>query len=192
MTADTSCPTSQLLPALSLALALLLSACAAPGPTEPAGALPPVRTGFTPTADTVSAEDLVLQTIAQARHSILVAAYAFNSWRVAQALIEARGRHCDVRLLIDANAADIRPRTALRLMLDAGIPVRVSRQYSSMHHKFMVLDGRHLQTGSFNYTHAAATKNAENVLLLREMPELAATYAREWQRLWDESEPLAP
>ena len=54
----------------------------------------------------------------------------------------------------------------------------------------MVIDGRHVQTGSFNYSAAAVDKNAENVLVLWNEPELAAWYAAEWQRLWDEAEAL--
>ena len=55
------------------------------------------------------------------------------------------------------------------------------------HHKFMVFDGRHVETGSFNFSAAAAGKNAENVLMLWDVPQLAEHYAREWQRLWTES-----
>jgi phosphatidylserine/phosphatidylglycerophosphate/cardiolipin synthase-like enzyme len=52
----------------------------------------------------------------------------------------------------------------------------------------MIIDGRHLETGSFNYSAAAADKNAENVLLLRDAPEIAAVYAAEWEKLWNESD----
>jgi phosphatidylserine/phosphatidylglycerophosphate/cardiolipin synthase-like enzyme len=52
----------------------------------------------------------------------------------------------------------------------------------------MVIDGRHIQTGSFNYSAAAVNKNAENVLVIRDAPELARMYAAEWERLWEEGE----
>jgi phosphatidylserine/phosphatidylglycerophosphate/cardiolipin synthase-like enzyme len=32
-----------------------------------------------------------------------------------------------------------------------------------MHNKFMIIDGKILQTGSFNYSQAAEDSNAENV-----------------------------
>ena len=51
-----------------------------------------------------------------------------------------------------------------------------------------MIDVRHLETGSFNYSAAAATKNAENVLFLREVPKLAGIYTREWEKLWQEAE----
>jgi phosphatidylserine/phosphatidylglycerophosphate/cardiolipin synthase-like enzyme len=49
-----------------------------------------------------------------------------------------------------------------------------------------------VEKGSFNYTAAAERKNAENVLVLRGDPAIAAQYEREWQRLWDESEAMKP
>jgi len=54
-----------------------------------------------------------------------------------------------------------------------------SREIPHLHH------ARH--PGSFNISAAAATRKAENVLLLWNVPELAAQYERKWQRLWDES-----
>ncbi|MCU3851941.1 phospholipase D-like domain-containing protein [Enterobacter roggenkampii] len=57
-----------------------------------------------------------------------------------------------------------------------------------MHNKFMVVDGNTVQTGSFNYTASAVSRNAKNVLLIKEVPELAATYQGEFNRLWNESE----
>ena len=54
----------------------------------------------------------------------------------------------------------------------------------------MVIDDRHVETGSFNFSAAAVDKNAENVLVLWNVPALAAQYAAEWKRLWDEGESL--
>jgi phosphatidylserine/phosphatidylglycerophosphate/cardiolipin synthase-like enzyme len=42
------------------------------------------------------------------------------------------------------------------------------------------------QLGSFNYSASAVDKNAENVLLLKNVPNIAAKYAAEWERLWAE------
>jgi phosphatidylserine/phosphatidylglycerophosphate/cardiolipin synthase-like enzyme len=51
----------------------------------------------------------------------------------------------------------------------------------------MVLGRTSLETGSFNYTTAAVKCNAENALLLWNVPQIAEIYAREWERLWEES-----
>jgi phosphatidylserine/phosphatidylglycerophosphate/cardiolipin synthase-like enzyme len=80
--------------------------------------------------------------------------------------------------------------TAVTFLANNHIPTRLNGKYAIHHHKFMVIDERHVQTGSFNYSEAAVSKNAENILLLRDMPLLAKRYALEWQRLWDEGEDL--
>ena len=54
------------------------------------------------------------------------------------------------------------------------------------------MDGITVQTGSFNYTSAAAQRNAENVIVVRNAPAIAAQYDAEWRRLWSEGSELTP
>jgi phosphatidylserine/phosphatidylglycerophosphate/cardiolipin synthase-like enzyme len=56
----------------------------------------------------------------------------------------------------------------------------------------MVIDGDAVETGSFNYSAGAADRNAENVIWLSGVPDVAAQYRQEFSRLWQESEPLPP
>jgi len=49
-----------------------------------------------------------------------------------------------------------------------------------------------VETGSFNYTQAAAEHNAENALLLHNVPDLARAYTQDFQKLWSEGQPLSP
>ena len=74
----------------------------------------------------------------------------------------------------------------LNFLANHKIPVRLNDRYAILHHKFMVIDGVAVQLGSFNYSAAAVNRNAENVLLLMNVPSIAAQYAAEWKRLWDE------
>lgn len=68
------------------------------------------------------------------------------------------------------------------------VPVRLNDKYAIMHNKFMIVDGRSVETGSFNYTQSAASRNAENVIYLRNRLDIAEKYAREFNRLWSEAE----
>jgi phosphatidylserine/phosphatidylglycerophosphate/cardiolipin synthase-like enzyme len=145
-----------------------------------------VANGFSPG----NAEPLVIQAIDQAQHSIDMAAYSFTSRPIAAALIGAKARGVAIRVVVDKSQGHERYSKATFLM-NAGIPVRIDDRYAIMHNKFMVIDGSTVETGSFNFTAAAAVRNAENVLVLRGMPQLAASYAAEWRRLWDESSPYA-
>jgi len=151
----------------------------------------PMVVGFSPGLDGYRAEDVVLQAIREAKASVHVAAYSFTSKPIALALVAARRRGLDVDLVADRKA-NSRSYTAATFAANQGVPVRLDGHYAIMHNKFMVIDRREVETGSFNYTAAAAAKNAENAILLRNVPDLAGTYEREWQRLWAESEALPP
>ena len=70
----------------------------------------------------------------------------------------------------------------------AGIPVRLDERYAILHDKFIVIDEISFDTGSFNYTEGAVKHNAENALVLWNVPQIAVVYAKEWLRMWGESQ----
>jgi phosphatidylserine/phosphatidylglycerophosphate/cardiolipin synthase-like enzyme len=53
-----------------------------------------------------------------------------------------------------------------------------------MHHKAMIIDGRIVVTGSYNWAWPAEENNYENVLVIEDS-EVAAMYEMEFQGLWD-------
>jgi phosphatidylserine/phosphatidylglycerophosphate/cardiolipin synthase-like enzyme len=144
--------------------------------------------GFSPGGSSLQ---VVLSGIRQAKTEILVAAYGFTSKDIATALLDARQRGVRIQIVADRKANE-RKYSATTFLANKGIPVRLNGQYAIHHHKFMVIDGRHVETGSFNYSQAAVKSNAENALLLWNVPALAVRYRTEWQRLWAESQPLSP
>jgi phosphatidylserine/phosphatidylglycerophosphate/cardiolipin synthase-like enzyme len=52
-----------------------------------------------------------------------------------------------------------------------------------MHHKFAVIDGKTLLTGSYNWTRSAADFNEENVVVTDD-PRLVSSFAAEFEKLW--------
>jgi len=52
-----------------------------------------------------------------------------------------------------------------------------------MHHKVMIVDGRIVVTGSYNWAWPAEENNYENVLAIEDS-EVAAMYEMEFQGLW--------
>lgn len=138
-----------------------------------------VTAGFSPGG---TALDLILQFTGSARQSADVAAYDFTSRPVA--------RGVKVRLVADEKKS--RDRWSLVGQLAcAGIDVRINGMYSIMHNKFMVADGSAVETGSFNYTSSAEKRNAENALVINNEPDIARQYQSEFNRLWNESVPVA-
>ena len=69
--------------------------------------------------------------------------------------------------------------TAATYLANAGIPVWIDADPAIAHNKVMVLDGTIVVTGSFDFTMAADTRNAENVVLIRSA-EVASWYDRNW------------
>jgi phosphatidylserine/phosphatidylglycerophosphate/cardiolipin synthase-like enzyme len=129
------------------ALALALSASPVAG-RDIAAVSGETEVGFSPSG---AAHELVIRAIQLARHSIRMAAYSFTSKEVARALVDAHRRGVDVRVVLDDSQKSERY-TGATFLANAGIPTRTSSRYAIMHNKFLVVDGRHVQTGSFNYT----------------------------------------
>ena len=55
----------------------------------------------------------------------------------------------------------------------ARIAVRIDYRYAIMHDKCLIVEGVTVETGSFNLTAAAESSNAENVIVLRDYPQVA-------------------
>ena len=145
-----------------------------------------ITVGFSPSNEEPSAESVVLSAINEAKKSLRMAAYSFTSKPVAAALVKAHNRGVDVQVVLDKSQRK-ETYTGATYLANEGIPVRINSNYAIMHNKFIVVDGVSVETGSFNYTRAAAEKNAENVVYLKDVPEIAKRYSVEWERLWDEA-----
>ncbi|BFZ17251.1 hypothetical protein BsWGS_20290 [Bradybaena similaris] len=70
-----------------------------------------------------------------------------------------------------------------------GIPVRTNPSAYLMHHKFVVIDGKVLLNGSFNWTVQAITGNQENVIITDDSA-VTSLFVSEFQRLWEEFDPI--
>ena len=145
--------------------------------------------GFSPEG---SASRLVDRAIDHAQHSIRLAAYSFTSADVVRHLIDAKRRGVDVAVIVDEKNNLVedrsgRARAALNLLVSAGIPTRTINVYPSFHDKSMVIDGKDVETGSFNFSGAAATKNSENALVLWDCPLMAEPYLNHWQSRWPQA-----
>jgi phosphatidylserine/phosphatidylglycerophosphate/cardiolipin synthase-like enzyme len=141
---------------------------------------------FSPRGDSL---EIILDAIREAKESIRVAAYAFTSKPISTALRDAHRKGVKVHAVVDEKSNKSKY-SAAQFLANNGIPVRTNGRYAIHHHKFMVIDGKTVQTGSFNYSAAAVNKNAENVIIIRNVPRLAETYGKEWKILWDEGEEL--
>ncbi len=142
--------------------------------------------GFSPEG---SALTLVLKTIDDSQRSLRLIGYVFTSPDVVKSLIDAKKRGVDVRVIVDEKAnRNNTSQAALNLLVNAGIPTRIINAYKITHDKIIVADERTTETGSFNYTRAADRSNSENVIVIRNNPEVAKTYLSHWQSRWEKGQ----
>ncbi len=151
----------------------------------PAGAS--VQSCFSPGGECT---DLIVGVLGEARQSVRVQAYSFTSAPIAQALVEAHRRGVSTEIILDKSqvreqysAADFTSR--------AGIPTFIDAEHAIAHNKVIIVDGKTVITGSFNFTKAAEERNAENLLILRNQPELAKQYLENYERHRGHSHPSA-
>jgi len=121
---------------------------------------------------------------------ILVQAYSFTSAPIAKALIEARKRGVDVRVILDKSQRTEKYSEA-DFVVNMGIPIRIDAKHAIAHNKVMVIDGGVVITGSFNFTKAAESSNAENLLVIRDK-DIAEKYTSNWDVHLEHSELIRP
>ncbi len=149
-----------------------------------------VQVAFTPGDD---AGKLIADAINSAHHQVLVQTFSFTHRKIADALIAAKRRGVDVKVIADKDQTH-RIRTSLVSKIAAeGVSVFIDSKHTSAHNKVMVIDADSpdatLITGSFNFTHAAQYRNAENVLVIRGNSALTDLYLENWQRHYKHSQP---
>ena len=98
----------------------------------------------------------------------------------AEALAGAQTRGVRVRVVTDTDSLAAEPILALQA---AGIPVVGDGRSGLMHHKFVVLDGASVWTGSMNFTTNDAYRN-DNVMIRIESTRLAQNYAHEFEEMF--------
>ncbi len=117
------------------------------------------------------------------RKSLEGAIYSFTEPHIVEALIRAHRRGVKVRLVKNTPDDSKTTQSMLLRLEDAGIPIH--RQPGSggglQHNKFLIVDGKYVLTGSFNWTRAASKRNDENLVVL---DDAALRFQKEFERLW--------
>lgn len=143
------------------------------------------------------AEELVLKTIRSARSQVRMLAYSLTSVSVTRALVDARKRGVDVKVVADykSNLVEDRSgagRSALGALANAGVDIRIIRAYPIHHDKMIVVDRNSVETGSYNYSSSAAKRNSENAVVLWNNPQAAKAYLAHFERNFRQSEVYHP
>jgi phosphatidylserine/phosphatidylglycerophosphate/cardiolipin synthase-like enzyme len=123
--------------------------------------------------------ETILKEIRAAKDTVLVQAYWFTSAPIAKALVEAHKRGVKVEAVLDLSRAEIDNGQA-DVLVEGGVPTFLDDKHVTAHNKVIIVDGRVVITGSFNFTEQAETSNAENLMVIRDKA-VADTFIANWK-----------
>jgi phosphatidylserine/phosphatidylglycerophosphate/cardiolipin synthase-like enzyme len=106
----------------------------------------------------------VVRLYQQAKRYIYVCVYGFTYPPAVEALVAAKKRGVDVRMLTDQERSqEEKQHIALRTLRLAGIPIRVNQHDGLMHLKQVVIDDEVNTSGSMNHTTSGNRYNDERM-----------------------------
>ena len=131
----------------------------------------------------------VIQRIDNAKSNILLLGYSFTSKPISDALVRAKNRGVKVRVVLDRSQKTQKSsKEALESLLLGKIEVRFDHSVKIAHNKIILIDGEQTVTGSYNWTHSAEFKNAENLVFIGSK-SITKRYTDYFERRWKISAP---
>ena len=133
----------------------------------------------------------VIKYIDNAKTSILLLGYSFTSKPITQALIQAKKRGVNVRIVLDHSQHYQKySKEVIQVLLNKQMDVRFDHTVKIAHNKVLVIDNLQTVTGSYNWTHSAEFKNAENLVFIKSQ-EVAKKYAMYFEGRWKVSKSVS-
>ena len=132
----------------------------------------------------------LVELITDAQKSIYFLAYTITAEDIAEAMLgRARAGVKVAGVFEDSQIpTGLEVDSVYGLMRTAGLDVHLDGNPGNMHHKVIILDGKTVITGSYNFSRNAETRNDENVLILHN-PQIAAAYLAEFKHIYTEARP---
>lgn len=122
----------------------------------------------------------------QAKHYIYVSVYGLTYPRAVQALVAAKKRGVDVRMLTDQERTlDAKQYTALQTLRLAGIPIRINQHEGLMHLKQVVIDDEINTSGSMNHTTSGNLYNDERMDIITDRA-ISLKAREQFLSMWDD------
>jgi phosphatidylserine/phosphatidylglycerophosphate/cardiolipin synthase-like enzyme len=173
-----------MLPALIL-LFPLLGHARGPGSLTNALVAPPVdeEVCFSPEE---KCDAKLVKFVETAKASLDVAIYDINLDNLVHEIL-VLSKKIPVRVIVDRRQAKGH-HSLVNTLIQGGVNLRYGHQRGIMHNKFTIVDGRMIETGSFNHTNHASRANNENQVYLAS-PKIVSRYQRRFEEIWAKGDP---
>jgi phosphatidylserine/phosphatidylglycerophosphate/cardiolipin synthase-like enzyme len=126
----------------------------------------------------------IVKFIQSAKKSLYIAIFDLTHDQIAHEILVA-SKKVPVRVVADRRQAKTE-HSLVKLLIKGGVQVCYGRQRGIMHDKFTLVDGSMVETGSFNYTSGATSKNNENQIYLNH-PQVIDRYKKRFEKIWNEA-----
>jgi len=123
-------------------------------------------------------EDRLAEIIGAAKETLDVVTFTFSSKILADAVIDAKNRGVKVRFMTDSGIG--KSSWAAKLIFEDGVEIKWRKGRTTkgaMHNKYVIFDGKLLQTGSFNWTINANVNSFENMIFVNGVAAIEAYQA---------------
>ena len=137
-----------------------------------------LETCFAP--DEPCAEKLI-RFVDSAQTSIDVAVFDININELVDHLI-VKAKKIKVRIVVDRRQAKGKHSAVPRLIQNQ-VLVRYGKQRGLMHNKFVIIDQKMVETGSFNQTWHASSSNEENQVYISS-PNVVKRFHKRFEKMW--------
>lgn len=140
-----------------------------------------ISTYFTPDENY---QKVILDYINNAEKEIKVMIFTFTDSNIAQALADAYKRGVDVKVITETFQAG--SRWSVYGDFQNEFPLILDKNYKTFHHKLLLIDDKHILTGSYNFTKSALENNDENAVIISDNEDIYEAYENEFDILWKE------
>ena len=118
----------------------------------------------------------------EAKQSIHMMAFSFTSQAIADELVALDQQGIDVKVVVDSSQSG-QPSSQFNDLLAQNLDIRRDGQAFKLHHKVIVIDGRIVVTGSYNFSENAESRNDENSVVI-DTAEVAGIFEREFADIY--------
>ena len=128
----------------------------------------------------------IIELIRNAESSVKIASFSFTHEELADELLKVDIKGIEVSVLMERRQRNVQNSQYARLK-GFDLNIRVDGNKNNMHHKFIVIDGKIVITGSPNFSFSGFNRNDENMLIIFN-EQLALGFAQEFDKLFLEGE----
>lgn len=124
----------------------------------------------------------VIELINNTKDYIYIPTFLITHKDITAALINAKSRGVNVKIIMDANATNTR-NIKYKELRAAGIELKFENYAGKLHSKTMIIDDCYIVMGSMNFSNSGENKNDENMLVISNA-SFASEYKKFFLYLW--------